>query len=361
MPIEVVDVDFQVDDGAGDSRQLSIDDFKTTRTGAATAAKQDELKQLVSDRLVASILTDPVVTASNAVRDRLPAALHADGGVKVHLVNPTTDPETGLAKDATSVEIRDNVATANTHLANIKTAVEAAATDAAVQTLLARVGPQVSGDTLLALLRDIKVNTGTPIADIASLELTAEQVQLNTDTLETLLGTLIGHVDGVEGNQATGNTTLSSILAKLIAAPATEAKQDALLALLPAALSSGRFKTEATPTSGSTWDIADRAGRVLGLVGSSIGGAPTTQTSVAATTTSADALAANGSATYRSIENNGIDDVTLKLGSGTVTDYQGIVLVAGGSWDGLVSGRLYQGLVRCKTFTGTATLSVIEG
>jgi hypothetical protein len=45
------------------------------------------------------------------------------------------------------------------------------------------------------------------------------------------------------------------VLAKIIAAPSTEAKQDALIALLPAALSSGRFKVEATPTSGATFSV----------------------------------------------------------------------------------------------------------
>lgn len=220
-----VTADLRVEDEQGDPQPLSVNAWKTDATGAAS----EETMAQVRDRLVASILTDPVVTASNAVRDRLPAALHADGGLKVHLVNPTADPETGLATEATSVQTRDNVADAVAHLADVKTAVEAAATEAAVQTLLSRVGPQVSGDTLLALLREIRTNTATPIADIASLELTAEQVQLNTDQLETKLDTLIGHVDQVEGNQGTGNTALAAILAKLIAAPATEAKQDTLI------------------------------------------------------------------------------------------------------------------------------------
>lgn len=65
------------------------------------------------------------------------------------------------------------------------------------------------------------------------------------DAMITHLLTLLGYTDGIEGLIGTGNTALSAILAKLIAAPSTEAKQDLLYALLgggvPQAAVTGNF------------------------------------------------------------------------------------------------------------------------
>jgi hypothetical protein len=90
-------------------------------------------------------------------------------------------------------------------------------------------------------------------------------------------------------------------------------------------------------------------------------GAPTTATSVAATSTSAALLASNGAATYRQIVNVGTDTVTVKLGSGTVVDYQGITMPPNSSWDGWIGDRFYTGALAVKTLTTTATVSVVEG
>jgi outer membrane murein-binding lipoprotein Lpp len=83
--------------------------------------------QISVDAGTINLSTDQLETLIAAVRDRLPAALDADGGAKVHVqnlpatqpvsgtfwqatqpvsgtvtvANPTTNPETGLAKDAT--------------------------------------------------------------------------------------------------------------------------------------------------------------------------------------------------------------------------------------------------------------------
>lgn len=104
--------------------------------------------------------------------------------------------------------------------------------------------------------------------------------------------------------------------------------------------------------------LVDAAGNVGSV---SPAGAPTTQTNVAATTTSAALLASNANATYRQIVNAGTDGVTVKLGTGTVTDYQGIFMPANSSWDGRISGRFYTGALAVKTLTTTANLSVVEG
>jgi hypothetical protein len=105
--------------------------------------------------------------------------------------------------------------------------------------------------------------------------------------------------------------------------------------------------------------ILDASGAVAGVaVGTA--GAPTTQTSVAATSTSAALLASNAAATYRQIVNAGTDSVTVKLGTGTVTDYAGIFMPANSSWDGWIGNRFYTGALAVKTLTTTATVSVVE-
>lgn len=59
----------------------------------------------------------------------------------------------------------------------------------------------------------------------------AQSTAAKQDTAQASLTTLIGHVDGIEAALATlgTQTTLAAILAKIIAAPATEAKQDTII------------------------------------------------------------------------------------------------------------------------------------
>lgn len=97
------------------------------------------------------------------------------------------------------------------------------------------------------------------------------------------------------------------------------------------------------------------------VVTSGPAGAPTTQAAVAMTTASSDVLLANASATYRLIVNGGPDPVTLKFGTGAVTDYAGIYLDGGAATDCIFDNKFYTGLVRGKSLTGTPTLSVLEG
>lgn len=98
------------------------------------------------------------------------------------------------------------------------------------------------------------------------------------------------------------------------------------------------------------------------LVEPTTAGAPTTQSAVSTSTTTADALAANSAATYRQFTNTSTSiGITLKLATGAATDYAGIYLGPGASWDGLVSGKLYKGIVRAKSVSGTPTLAVVEG
>lgn len=85
-----------------------------------------------------------------------------------------------------------------------------------------------------------------------------------------------------------------------------------------------------------------------------------TPATAAVTSTSAEAVAANASREALSIVNIGTADVYLGLGAAAL-DNKGIVLLAnGGSWDGLISGKLWTGQVRAKTASGTSTLAVQE-
>lgn len=73
-------------------------------------------------------------------------------------------------------------------------------------------------ETILNEIKSKDFATQTTLAAILAKIIAAPATEAKQDTL-------IGHVDGVE-------SALASILAKLIAAPATEAKQDALAALI---------------------------------------------------------------------------------------------------------------------------------
>ncbi len=93
--------------------------------------------------------------------------------------------------------------------------------------------PNANGRASAANSRPVALST----EDKAALDAVASQTTLAAilakliaaPATEANQATIIGHVDGIEGS-------LASILAKIIAAPATEAKQDALIALstLPA-------------------------------------------------------------------------------------------------------------------------------
>lgn len=77
----------------------------------------------------------------------------------------------------------------------LATEAEQAQARALLEDLRDLIGAAVS-DSVLIVLRQIAANTGTPIADIAQLELTAEQVQLNTDTLEAKVQAVVDALTG---------------------------------------------------------------------------------------------------------------------------------------------------------------------
>ena len=102
-------------------------------------------------------------------------------------------------------------------------------------------------------LTDLATALASIVTNTANIKIEAESVDLNMDGVEALLAdilakiiaapsteakqdTIIGHVDGLEAALDTLNakdfatqTTLAAILAKIIAAPSTEAKQDTII------------------------------------------------------------------------------------------------------------------------------------
>lgn len=86
----MVDADLLVDNGAGGKRQLSVDDLKAARTLAATEATLEAVRALL-----AATLTVGGTVALDA------ATLAALESTTVTVANPTANPETGLAKEAT--------------------------------------------------------------------------------------------------------------------------------------------------------------------------------------------------------------------------------------------------------------------
>jgi hypothetical protein len=96
-------------------------------------------------------------------------------------------------------------------------------------------------DTVKSLLATIAANTGTETTTVGELNLTADQVQLNTDTLEALLGTL---------NAAAHPTNLPGASGLVIA-------ETTLM---------GFSVKESTNTSGATAAMRLRAGNVTGAI-----------------------------------------------------------------------------------------------
>jgi hypothetical protein len=201
MAQTVADLRIEVD---GTPRTLALDDLSAATVAAIEAAEAQRatdaaaLQTLVANRLVASILTDPVVVAVGQVRDRLPAALDGDGGVKVHVTNEGT-----------------------------------LATEAAIQDLLSRVGP-TAADNLLALLRTIATNTGTEVATVATLKIDADHIDLSTDGLEALLTTLnalVASESTLAALRTANHTDLAALLTSL-GLPADASSASTVIGLL---------------------------------------------------------------------------------------------------------------------------------
>jgi hypothetical protein len=129
MATTQVDAVLKVTGEDGTSRPLSTEDFQTARTGAATELTLAAVLAALGDKLSpADIATLATAARQDAAKNVLDAISGALGAPSVN--------------------------------------------------------------TVLSLLATVAANTGTETTTVQSLKLTADQVQLNTDTVEALLGTL---------------------------------------------------------------------------------------------------------------------------------------------------------------------------
>ena len=116
--------------------------------------------------------------------------------------------------------------------------------------VIAAPSTEAKQDTMIALLAAIAGSGGLTDAELraSAVPVSAAALPLPAGaSTETTLAAVLAKIiaaPATEAKQDTGNTTLANILAKIIAAPATEAKQDALNALV---------------TIMSEWDETDRA------------------------------------------------------------------------------------------------------
>jgi hypothetical protein len=118
------------------------------------------------------------------------------------------------------------------------------------------------------VLRDIAVNTSEEKVLVENLELTADQVDLNTDTLEALLTSIAGYTDGIEtllgrlpaGGSAT-EATLATASGTLTAIAGYTDGIETLLGRLPAAGAASAAKQDALATA-----LTDGTARVGGTV-----------------------------------------------------------------------------------------------
>lgn len=105
----------------------------------------------------------------------------------------TDDFKTSATGAATQTTLAELLAANHADLAAILAKITAdPATETTLAAIQALIGTAVS-DSVLSVLRDIASNTNTAAVDVAQLNLTADQVQLNTDTVEAKLDTL--HTD----------------------------------------------------------------------------------------------------------------------------------------------------------------------
>jgi DNA uptake protein ComE-like DNA-binding protein len=129
------------------------------------------------------------------------AVLKVEGADGTSRPLSTLDFETGRTGAATETTLAEVLAELGgklepADLATLATAANQAAAKNVLDAINTALGVPAGSNTALALLTTIAANTGTETTTVQQLSLTADQVQLNTDTLEALLTTLNGLVGG---------------------------------------------------------------------------------------------------------------------------------------------------------------------
>lgn len=183
-----------------------------------------------------------------------------------------------------------------------------------------------------------QVAGNTTLASILAKLIAAPATEAKQDTANTTLTSILNKIiaaPATAANQDTANTTLASILSKIIAAPATEAKQDSTITSLTSILN----KLIAAPATEAKQDSA-------------ITQLTNLNTKLAGTISVSSASTTSGLTPYRNI-NVGTTGANVKASAGTV--YGGIVSNTANAWRYL---KLYDKATAPTVGTDTPLLTI---
>lgn len=138
------------------------------------------------------------------------------------------------SKQDTAKAVLDTIASSLATIVSQTDGLEATITDvdlntdgleASLTALFTELGQKLEAGDITGLATAAKQDTA---------QTTLASILTSVDGAEALLTAIDGHVDGLEGKDYATQTTLAAILAKIIAAPATEAKQDTTITAINA-------------------------------------------------------------------------------------------------------------------------------
>jgi hypothetical protein len=215
--------------GSGASRHMlySPDGVPVDTTGNKLGVRDDEVAQAL-----AALLTQLDTTGVKKIIDALPAGNNKIGKVDVEASALPAGAATEAKQDSAISELQNlqgkDFATQATLAAILAKMPAAPATEA----------KQDSAISELQAIKGKDFATQTTLAAILSKIISAPATEAKQDTLNALIGevqanptanTILGRMKSLESKIDTLDDVIDSILAKIIASPATEAKQDTLI------------------------------------------------------------------------------------------------------------------------------------
>lgn len=224
---------------AGVARDVTVQSVTDALAGVA----RDATVQAAVDRLAEVKAALPQDTGRVAVRLPSGQIVGLDAATVAALTPPAPPDVSGLATDARLAQVLTELAqkVEPADLAGL-------AQEGTLSALSGKVGV-AAADDLLSLLRDIRANTAAETAAVDTLQLTADQVNLNTDEVEAKLdtvsarlgttataGTVAALLDAIRLNQLNQAVTATVANPTDVSALATNAKLEAVRALLAGTL-----------------------------------------------------------------------------------------------------------------------------
>jgi hypothetical protein len=215
--------------GSGASRHMlySPDGTPVDTTGNKLGVRDDEVAQAL-----AALLTQLDTTGVKKIIDALPAGNNKIGKVDVEASALPAGAATEAKQDSAISELQNlqgkDFATQATLAAILAKMPAAPATEA----------KQDSAISELQAIKGKDFATQTTLAAILSKIISAPATEAKQDTLNALIGevqanptanTILGRMKSLESKIDTLDVVIDSILAKIIAAPSTEAKQDTII------------------------------------------------------------------------------------------------------------------------------------